>query len=92
MPQKFFHHQRYKLSNDHHHHNIIISKDSTGTVGDHFDIKDHVQYNSEGGVDLVCPKQAFAVKSNWELFRGWLVFKMFTYNSLVDNSFKVRYE
>ena len=40
-------------------------------------------------VELVCPKQAFGVKSNWELFRGWMVFKMFTYNVLVDNCFKV---
>ena len=39
---------------------------------------------------FLSPSKAFAVKSNWELFRGWLVFKMFTYNSLVDNSEKVR--
>ena len=43
-------------------------------------------------VELVGPKQAFGVKSNWELFRGWMVFKMFTYDSLVDNSFKVHFE
>ena len=57
------------------------------TSGDRF-VKDQVQYSLED-VGLVGPKQAFGVKSNWELFRGWMVFKMFTYDSLVDNSFKV---
>ena len=52
-------------------------------------VKDPVQSCSLKNVELVGPKQAFSVKSNWELFRGWMVFKMFTYNSLVDNSFKV---
>ncbi len=28
-------------------------------------------------------------KNIWELFRGWLVFKLFTYNTIVDNSMKV---
>lgn len=50
-------------------------------------LADHVPYHVEVG-DFYA-KQAFAVKSNWELFRGWLVFKLFTYDSLVDNSFKV---
>ena len=28
-------------------------------------------------------------KSTWEVFRGWLVFKLFTLDVLVDNSLKV---
>lgn len=28
-------------------------------------------------------------KSTWEVLRGWLVFKLFTYDILVDNSLKV---
>lgn len=63
-----------------------------GATGHQFaagDLEDHVPCQFEVG-DFLYAKQAFAVKSNWELFRGWLVFKLFTYDSLVDNSFKVR--
>lgn len=28
-------------------------------------------------------------KSTWEVMRGWLVFKLFAYDTLVDNSMKV---
>ena len=52
-------------------------------------VEDHVQYNVEGIYNMSCPKQAFGVKSNWELFRGWMVFRMFTHDSIVDNSLKV---
>lgn len=37
----------------------------------------------------VHPEQIFARKSAGELLRGWAVFKMFTYDSLVDNSLEV---
>lgn len=30
-------------------------------------------------------------KTTWEVFRGWLVFKLFSYDILVDNSLKVNY-
>lgn len=28
-------------------------------------------------------------KSTWEVLRGWLVFRIFTFDTLVDNSLKV---
>ena len=30
-------------------------------------------------------------KSTWEVVRGWLVFKLLSYDILVDNSLKVKY-
>lgn len=53
------------------------------------DLESHVPCHVEVSNLLNAKQAAFAVKSNWELFRGWLVFKLFTYDSLVDNSFKV---
>ena len=35
------------------------------------------------------PEAVTRGKSGWEVFRGWLVFKSFTYDALVDNSLKV---
>ena len=40
-------------------------------------------------VDLQHSEQVFARKSGGELLRGWVVFKMFTFDSLVDNGLKV---
>lgn len=40
-------------------------------------------------MDFNCPEVATSGKSGWEVFRGWLAFKLFTYGYLVDNSFKV---
>ena len=34
------------------------------------------------------PESAIRGKTSWEVFRGWLVFKLFSYD-LVDNSTKV---
>lgn len=75
-PQNFFHTRRYKLSCR-----------NRGTDA----VEDHVQYNVQG-IKMSCPKQAFGVKSNWELFRGWMVFKTFTYDCIVDNSLKVQFK
>lgn len=35
------------------------------------------------------PEAVTRGKSAWEVFRGWLVFKLFSYDTLVDNGFKV---
>ena len=36
------------------------------------------------------PQVATQGKANREVFRGWLVFKLLTYDFMVDNSLKVR--
>ena len=36
------------------------------------------------------PEEATSGKSTWEVFRGWLVFKLLTYDFLVDHSLRVR--
>ena len=35
------------------------------------------------------PEVATRGKSAWEVIRGWLVFKLFTYDSVVDNNLEV---
>ncbi len=40
-------------------------------------------------VDFGDPEIATRGKTTWEVFRGWLVFKIFTYDAIVDNSIKV---
>lgn len=62
----------------------------TGIDAQHVGDRHGIEVTRPDTSDFLPPNKAFAVKSNWELFRGWLVFKMFTYNSLVDNSKAVR--
>ena len=41
-------------------------------------------------VNFNSPQVATKGKSTGEVFRGWLVFKLFSYDWVVDNSMKVR--
>lgn len=43
----------------------------------------------EKGVSFDSPEAVTRGKSTWEVFRGWLVFKLFSYDWLVDNNLKV---
>ncbi len=44
---------------------------------------------ADGRVRFDSPEAVTRGKSTWEVFRGWLVFKLFTYDWLVDNNLKV---
>ena len=41
--------------------------------------------SSSDEVRFDSPQAVAKGKSTWEVFRGWLVFKMFSYDMLVDN-------
>lgn len=40
---------------------------------------------------LGSPEAALAGKQKWEVFRGWLVFKLLTYDWIVQNGLTVRH-
>ena len=44
---------------------------------------------SREAVKFDSPEVATAGKTVWEVFRGWMVFKLFTYDFPVDHSMKV---
>ena len=45
--------------------------------------------SSGNDIDFGDPTRATQGKTTWEVLRGWLVFKIFTYDVIVNNSLKV---